>query len=142
MKYLVVIVLFLSSCSAQWHLQKAIEKNPNLLQVHEFIVDTLLVTDSFYSVDSFTLKEIDTFISDTGKTKITITRYKDRFTIKQEVKRDTIHLIKTIECPPSVIQVVNSQKMKNYMLFSFLSGALITLILLFIYYGQRMANTK
>jgi len=141
MKYLIVI-LFLSSCSAQWHLQKAIEKNPNLLQVHEYVIDTLIVTDSFYSVDSFTLKEIDTFISDTGKTKITITRYKDRFTIKQEVKRDTIHYTKTIECPPSVIQVVNSQKMKNYMMYSFLSGALITLILLFIYYGQKLDNTK
>jgi hypothetical protein len=141
MKYLIVI-LFLSSCSAQWHLQKAIEKNPNLLQVHEFVIDTLIVTDSFYSVDSFTLKEVDTFISDTGKIKITITRYKDRFTIKQEVKRDTVHITKTIECPPSVIQVVNSQKMKNYMMYSFVSGALITLILIFIYYGQKLGNTK
>jgi hypothetical protein len=142
MKYLIVLVLFLSSCSAQWHLQKAIEKNPNLLQVHEIILDTLIVTDSFYSIDSFTLNEIDTFISDTGKIKITIYRYKDRFTIKQEVKRDTIHFTKTIKCPPSVIQVINSQKMKNYMLFSFLSGALLTLILLFIYYGQKLDNTK
>ena len=141
MKYLIVLVLFLSSCSAQWHLKKAIEKNPNLLQVNEFVIDTLLVTDSFYSVDSFTLNEIDSFISDTGKTKITIYRYKDRFTIKQEIKKDTLRFTKTITLRPSVIQVVNSQKMKNYMMFSFLSGSLLTLILIFIYYGKKLGNT-
>jgi hypothetical protein len=141
MRYL-FIVLFLSSCSASWHLQKAIEKNPDLLKVHEFVVDTLIVTDSFMRVDSFTLKEVDTFISDSGKVKITIYRYKDRFTIKQEIKRDTIHLTKTIKCPPSVIQMKDSEKMKNYMLYSFLSGCLITLILITIYYGQKMGNAK
>jgi hypothetical protein len=141
MRYL-IIVLFFCSCSAQWHLKKAIQKDPDLLKVNKVIIDTVIVTDSFNNIDTFTLNEIDTFITDTGKIKVTLIKFKNKYTLKTELKHDTIKIEKEIQCPPSVIQVIDSEKMKNNMLYSFLSGALITLILLIIYYGQKLENTK
>jgi hypothetical protein len=137
-----VIIILLSGCSAQWHLKKAIQKNPDLLKVRDFVVDTLLITDSFYRLDSFTLKEIDTLVLDTGKIKTTIYRYKNKFIITQELKHDTIHFTKTIQLPPSVIRLTDNDKMKSYMLYSFLGGSLMTLILTIIFYGKRLGNSK
>ena len=141
MKYL-IIVLFFCSCSAQCHLKKAIQKDPDLLKVNKVIIDTVIVTDSFTNIDTFTLNEIDTFITDTGKIKVTLIKFKNKYTLITELKHDTITFKKEVECPPSVIQITDSEKMKNNMLYSFLSGSLITLILTTIFYGKKLANTK
>lgn len=142
MKYLVVLILFLSSCSAQWHLKKAIQKNPDLLRANKVIVDTLIITDSFFNIDTFTLNEIDTFITDTGKVKITLYKFRDRYTLKTEIEHDTIHFQKEIPCPASIIQIIDSEKMKNYMLYSFLAGCLVTSILLILYNAKKLDNAK
>jgi hypothetical protein len=123
-------------------LKKAIQKDPDLLKVNKVIIDTVIVTDSFTNIDTFTLNEIDTFITDTGKIKVTLIKFKNKYTLITELKHDTITFKKEVECPPSVIQITDSEKMKNNMLYSFLSGSLITLILTTIFYGKKLANTK
>jgi len=140
-KFSLVFAMFiLSGCSAQWHLKKAIQKNPNLLKVREITIDTLVIMDSFYQVDSFTMNEIDTFITDTGKIKITLYRYKDRFVSKVEIKRDTFHFTKIVECPPTITQLIDNEKTKSYMLYAFLGGCFITILLT--YYGKKLDNSK
>lgn len=139
MKYLILVIL-LSSCSAQWHLKQAIKKDPGILKPNKVLFDTVIITDSFTSIDTFTLNEVDTFISDTGKLKVTIYKFKDRYTIKKELKRDTITIKKEIECPPSVIQI----KKYNwaYCMYSFLIGSLLTAIFLSLAYAKKLDNTK
>lgn len=139
MKYLILVIL-LSSCSAQWHLKQAIKKDPGILKPNKVLLDTVIITDSFTSIDTFTLNEVDTFISDTGKLKVTIYKFKDRYTIKKELKRDTITIKKEIECPPSVIQVKKYNW--EYSMYSFLIGSLLTAIFLSLAYAKKMDNTK
>ena len=98
-----ILILFFSSCSASWHLQRALIKDPSLFRPRNWVIDTVLMTDSFYSVDTFTLNEVDTFITDTGKVRLTIYRNRNFFKTDIKVKQDTIRLIKTIELPPQII---------------------------------------
>ena len=137
---LLLLVILLSSCSAQWHLKQAIKKDSSLLKPNKVLIDTLIVTDSFISVDTFTLNEIDSFISDTGKVRVTIYKIKNRYTLKTEIKHDSIRIKKEIECPPSVIQV--NENCWKKCLYSFLTGGLLATIILIIYYAKKMDNTE
>jgi hypothetical protein len=98
-----ILILFFSSCSASWHLQRALIKDPSLFRPRNWVIDTVLMTDSFHSVDTFTLNEVDTFITDTGKVRLTIYRNRNFFKTDIKIKQDTIRLTKTIEMPPQII---------------------------------------
>jgi len=98
-----ILILLLSSCSASWHLQRALIKDPSLFRPRNWVIDTVLMTDSFHSVDTFTLNEVDTFITDTGKVRLTIYRNRNFFKTDIKVKQDTIRLTKTVEMPPQII---------------------------------------
>ncbi len=98
-----ILILLLSSCSASWHLQRALIKDPSLFRPRNWVIDTVLITDSFHSVDTFTLNEVDTFITDTGKVRLTIYRNRNFFKTDIKVKQDTIRLTKTVELPPQII---------------------------------------
>jgi hypothetical protein len=98
-----ILILFFSSCSASWHLQRALIKDPSLFRPRNWVIDTVLMTDSFHSVDTFTLNDVDTFITDTGKVRLTIYRNRNFFKTDIKIKQDTIRLTKTIELPPQII---------------------------------------
>lgn len=137
---LFLTIFLLSSCSAQWHLKQAIKKDPGILKPNTVLFDTLVVIDSFTNIDTFTLNEVDTFISDTGKLKITLYKFKNRYILKTEKEIDTIEIKKEIQCPPSVIQVKEDYWRKC--MYSFLIGSLLTTVLLSLYYAKKLDNTK
>lgn len=102
MRYL-ILILFLSSCSASWHLQRALVKDPSLFKPRGYIIDTVLIKDSFMTTDTFTMNEVDTFITDTGKVRLVIYRDRNHFRTDIKVKQDTIRFTKTIQMPPQII---------------------------------------
>lgn len=91
MRILIIISLFLVGCSSQWHLNKAIEKDPSILQV-----DTV----RFIDIDTFIVKGVthDTaFIMSHDTTTI----IKDRLTIKHYIHDSTVYI--EGECAPDTI---------------------------------------
>ena len=103
MRYL-LIVLLLSSCSAQWHMKQACKKQPALCAPDTFtITDTIKVNDSLYFEKIVVTKEIDTITIDTGGIRVKIIRDKDiiRTIITQEPK--TIIRTKTITTKPRIV---------------------------------------
>jgi hypothetical protein len=103
MRYL-LIVLLLSSCSAQWHIKQACKKQPALCVPDTFtITDTIKVNDSLYFEKIVVTKEIDTITIDTGGIRVKIIRDKDiiRTIITQEPK--TIIRTKTITTKPRIV---------------------------------------
>ena len=97
-----LLSILLSSCSAQWHYQKACDKDSAYCGT-DVVIDTMLVTDTLYyhSVDSTNV--IDTITIDTGSIQVQIIREYDviRTTIKQ--KPDTTYLTITKTVPPKII---------------------------------------
>jgi hypothetical protein len=99
MKWLVklIIVLSLTSCSAQWHLKKAVHKDPTILEK-----DTLVVTDTVVSppvaiTDTVIMKQHDTITLVKDRLRVNIVKVNDTITIDAICDSDTI--ISIVEVP-------------------------------------------
>ena len=99
MKWAVKLILIslLTSCSAQWHLKKAVQKDPLIL-----VKDTLVVTNTVVSppvaiTDTVTLKQHDTITLVKDRLKVEILKVNDTIIINAECASDTI--VRTIEIP-------------------------------------------
>jgi hypothetical protein len=99
----IFILLLLSSCSAQWHYDKACKKD-SVYCGTDVVIDTFVVRDTFnyHRVDTTNL--IDTITIDTGSIKVQIIRNHDviRTTITQ--KPDTTRLTIYKKVPPKIIE--------------------------------------
>jgi hypothetical protein len=99
----IFILLLLSSCSAQWHYDKACKKD-SVYCGTDVVIDTFIVRDTFnyHRVDTTNL--IDTITIDTGSIKVQIIRNHDviRTTITQ--KPDTAFLTIYKKVPPKIIE--------------------------------------
>jgi len=99
-----IIAVLLSGCSAQWHHEKACQKDSTYCGNY-FQIDTFVVRDTFsyYRVDTTNLH--DTITIGTGSIQVRIIRDRDviRTTIKQ--KPDTAYLTITKTLPQKTIEV-------------------------------------
>ena len=97
-----LLIVLLSSCSAEWHYKKACKKDTSYCSgtVH---IDTFTITDTFNYYQLDTTNSIDTITIDTGSVRVQIIREFDviRTTIKQ--KPDTTYLTITKTVPPKII---------------------------------------
>ena len=124
MKWLVKLILLssLMSCSAQWHLKKAVQKDPLILER-----DTLVVTDTVVSppvaiTDTVTLKQHDTIVIQKDRLKVQLVKVNDTITINAECASDTI--VTTIEVPYEKVVYVEQpslmDKIKSLLLYALL----------------------
>lgn len=95
----IVLLVMLTGCSAEWHLKKAIKKNPSLIQPSVHTIDTIVIRDSFAISDTFVSKTIDTLTIEKEGVKTIVYRNHDVIRIKTIVKPDTIRIQKTIRVP-------------------------------------------
>ena len=93
----IILLIFLTSCSATWHMKKAVKKNPDIIQTKRDTVsiyipkfDTIMGLDTFYIRTSYT--RFDTIID--VKYIAPKTRYQTR--IEYKTHRDTVRLIRYI----------------------------------------------
>ena len=96
MRYLAILLL-LSSCSAQWHLKKAIAKDPTILSegvVIERVIDTVEVITPELRVDT-----LHRFSTDT------VTTYVDRVKIRTKVDTIDRTVYVDVVCPADTIYV-------------------------------------
>ena len=98
----IIILVMSTGCSSQWHLKKAIQKNPAMAQTSTHTIDTLFVRDSVSITDTFTTKTIDTITIEKDGVKTIVYRNHDVIRIKTIVKADTIRYTKTIQLPPTI----------------------------------------
>jgi hypothetical protein len=142
-----MILLLLTSCSAEWHLRRSIKLNPKygdstkittIIVRHDTIRDTLFVPSHNFdftvdslrnSLDSFNMVYNDSFVIIFGKLD-SIGRLKFRGKVKEKlipfevIVHDTIKV--DSKCPPSI--TVNSGYPKRY--FWLLIVVFVTLLLL------------
>jgi len=98
----IIILVMSTGCSSQWHLKKAIQKNPSLAQISTHTIDTLFVRDSVSITDTFTTETIDTITIEKDGVKTIVYRNHDIIRIKTIVKADTIRFTKTITLPAQI----------------------------------------
>lgn len=118
---LIALILTLSSCSAQWHLNQAIKKDPTIVTRSQSVVfDTLIKIDSVVYHDTFAYIDFltDTLVVNQEKASVVIYKYKDRVHVKTKIKNDTIRINKTITIPKPIYVNINEHKIGWYSLFA------------------------
>ena len=132
MRWLVklILVLSLTSCSAQWHLRKAAQKDPMILRKDTLVVQDTLVVPPVVLKDTVTLKQHDTITITKDRLRVKIVKVNDTLIIDAKCDSDTI--VRTIEVPYDKIVYVEKKsiwdKIKNlaiYMALAFLAFKII-----------------
>ena len=123
---IIIILVMLTGCSAEWHLKKAIKKNPSLIQPSVHTIDTTIIRDSFAFTDTFVSKTIDTLTIEKDGVKTIVYRNNDIIRIKTIVKPDTIRIQKTIRVP----QVYYEERFKIPQMVGIGLGLLLLLVFL------------
>ena len=91
------IIALLSSCSADWHLRKAIAKDPTILlegKVIEYHTDTILVAIPELQVDTVHRWSVDT-----------VTTYVDKVRIRTKVDTVDRYVYVDVLCPADTVYV-------------------------------------
>ena len=126
-----IIMLLLTSCSAQWHLKKAVHKDPTILEK-----DTLVVTDTVVSppvaiTDTVIMKQHDTITLIKDRLMVNIVKVNDTITIDAICDSDTI--ISIVEVPYDKIVYVEKEslwdKIKNLAIYMGLAFLLFKIIM-------------
>jgi hypothetical protein len=132
MKWLVklTLVLLLTSCSAQWHLKKAVQKNPLILEKDTLVVTNTVVSPPVAITDTVIMKQHDTITLVKDKLRVKIVKVNDTITIDAICDSDTI--VRTIKVPYDKIVYVEKEsvwdKIKSlaiYIALAFLAFKLI-----------------
>jgi hypothetical protein len=105
---LLLLVSALTSCSATWHLEKAVKKDPTVLEKQDVTVIDSIVLPPVKVRDTVVLKEHDTIRLVNDKLRVQIVKVKDTITIDAVCESDTI--ISVVEVP--VDRVVYKERVK------------------------------
>jgi hypothetical protein len=136
---LLIIVLSLSSCGAQWHLKKAIKKDPSILKSDTVVVTDTIVTAPVSVRDTITLQQRDTITITKDRLKVNIVRSFDTIMVDAMCDSDTI--VQVIEVPvPSLVMKDSDRWYNKVYKFSFyLLLLLLSFVIIRRYLGKNVS---
>jgi hypothetical protein len=97
-----LLILILSGCSAEWHLSKAVTKDPSILSTKTMIVTDTVVTEPIVVKDTVTISQVDTVEIVKDKFRVKIMRSYDTLIIDGGCDADTI--VRTLEVKVPVVE--------------------------------------
>ena len=122
----------LTGCSATWHLNQAIKKDPSILKPTVVTIWDTIVTPPIYLTDTVEVpSDADSSVIDNDTVRIVITKYQDKLIVKTQVKEVPYPVSVQAECPPQLVQPeTKAAKLKDFLLL-FLAGALVLMMFLY-----------
>jgi len=120
---LIGLLFLLQGCGAKYYLNRAIAKDPTILDSVILKVDTLIITQKEEVRDTLILQKIDTITLERNGIRIDLRRVYDTIEVDVQCPSDTIRIQKEIRVP----QVIYEEK-------SFKKKHLIILIMSIILY--------
>jgi hypothetical protein len=123
--WIVTVALLLQSCGAQWHLKRAIAKDPTIAQERSITIDTVIVTENKLVRDTIVLERIDTTTIERNGVRVEIRRIHDTIQIDAQCLPDTIRLVKEISVP----KIVYKEKKTTFGLVKLITILVLLLIL-------------
>ena len=129
-----LITLLLVSCGAKYHLNRAIAKDPTILDSVAVKMDTIIITENKALRDTLILQRIDTITLKSNDVRVHLKRSYDTITVEAECLPDTIRIEKVVKVPT----VVYEEKKRNNFWLNVLSISffLISLSLLLYYINK------
>jgi hypothetical protein len=123
-----IITLLFSACGVKYHLNRAIAKDPQILDSVALKVDTIVVTENKALRDTIILQEYDTITLERNSVRIKLNRLYDTLRVEAECLPDTIRIRKEIKVPQVIYQEKNFDRKYLYILI--ISIILYTLLLI------------
>ena len=130
MKALFLATLLLIGCSPEWHIQKAIRKNPELLKQTTMIVTDTVVTDPIVVKDTVIISQVDTVEIIKDKFRVKIMRSYDTLIIDGGCDSDTVVRTITVAVPQLVSGESGFQRVQRYTFWGLVSLLLIGIAIL------------
>ena len=119
------LICLTTGCSTQWHLKKAIKKDPTILVQDTVIVTDTVVTKSTAVLDTVTISKIDTVEIVKNNFRVKIMRSYDTLIIDGGCEADTV--VRTVNVPFEKIVYQERDKWYHKLYF----GSFLLLILMF-----------
>ena len=113
---LIGLLFLLQGCGAKWHLNRAIAKDPRILDSVVLKVDTLIITQKEEVRDTLILQKIDTITLERNGIRIDLRRVYDTIEVDVQCPSDTIRISKEIRVPQVVYQEKNFDRKYLYLL--------------------------
>ena len=129
-----VTLLTLTSCSASYHLKRAIAEDPTIVKSQPVIVDTTVITPIRPSKGTFVINRDTSLTFEQNGVKTLLKVVHDTFTVEVECPPDTIRIQKEILVP----KVVYQEKLSNFDLVKLVIVSLIIISL--IAFVRRLIN--
>ena len=123
-------ILILTGCSAEWHLSRAVKKNPDLLNPTTMTVTDTVVTDPIVVRDTVTVSQRDTVEIIKDKFRVKIMRSFDTLIIDGGCESDTIIRTVTVAVPQLVSGESGLQRVQRYTFWGLVSLLLIAIAIL------------
>ena len=120
-----IIIITTASCSPQWHLKKAIQKDPTMLVQDTVTVMDTVVTEPTAVLDTVIISKIDTVEIVKNNFRVKIMRSYDTLIIDGGCDADTI--VRTVSVPFEKIVYQERDKWYHKLYF----GSFLLLILMF-----------
>jgi hypothetical protein len=100
---LIPLVVTLTSCGADWHLKRAIAKDPTLVRAQPVRFDTIVVTKERKITDTIVMRDRDTITIENDRVRVRLVRSYDTLMVEGTCLPDTIR-IDVIREIPQVVQ--------------------------------------
>ena len=113
---LIGLLFLLQGCGARYHLNRAIAKDPRILDSVVLKVDTLIITQKEEVRDTLILQKIDTITLERNGIRIDLRRVYDTIEVDVQCPSDTIRISKEIRVPQIVYQEKNFDRKYLYLL--------------------------
>ena len=112
--FIMMLMYLLQSCSAGWHLRKAISKDPNILMQRDTIVETQVVIEPKVVTETVVVNQIDTVVlmSPDG-VRVRIERIYDTMMVEAICPPETVTVETIVELPP-VVEYKESESKNKY----------------------------
>jgi hypothetical protein len=129
LKYAIAILL-LTSCSASWHLKRAIKKDPSMLSSRDTVLvhDTQFVTKERMLTDSFFTTCYDTIVMEDSFVYTKVIRRDNVVKVYTKCKSDTIRI--TTKIPYKLPATVSYKNDPTWKILAIVFGSLLLLIII------------
>lgn len=107
-------VLLLTGCSAEWHLSRAVSKNPQLMKSMTTTVTDTVVTEPIAVRDTVTISQVDTVEIVKDRFRVKIMRSYDTLIIDGGCDADTIVRTISVAVPQLVAGETRFQRVQRY----------------------------
>jgi hypothetical protein len=131
-------VLLLTGCSAEWHLSKAVSKNPQLMKSMTMTVTDTVVTEPIAVRDTVTISQVDTVEIVKDRFRVKIMRSYDTLIIDGGCDADTVIRTIRVDVPQLVVGESGLQRVQRYTFWGLLSLLLIAIAILVIRKSIRL----